>query len=158
MIQSTQRFSGDIERVAMVVNSAKGSHPLLEHGNGHYIRNHVGLYYLHGYDVIYSLLSFSYPAVGGCKITHATTAERCVCLYHPTRMEMRFRHFETLGLLALPAQTDPEFLFVDVIGANLPDGYKMRLRELTVGLPQVVIVEHPPEPYRKVMQTVINQF
>ena len=59
-------------------------------------------------------------------------------------MEMRFRHFETLGLLALPAQTDPEFLFVDVIGANLPDGYKMRLRELTVGLPQVMIVAPPP--------------
>jgi hypothetical protein len=61
-------------------------------------------------------------------------------------------------LAALPAQTDPKFLFVIVIGVNLPDRCKMRLRELTAGLPQVVIVEHPPGPQRKVMQTVLNRF
>lgn len=107
---------------------------------------------------VIGLCRFSYPTVGGYKTAHTTTAKQCDFLYHPTRMEMRFRHFETLCLLALVAQTDPEFLFVIVIGDSLPDRYKMRLRELTAGLPQVVIVEHPPGPHRKVMQAVLNRF
>ena len=88
---------------------------------------------------VIDLCRFSYPAVAGYKIAHATTAEPCDFLYHPTRVKMRFRHLESTCVPALAAQTDPDFLFVIVIEDNLLDRYNMCLLELTAGLPQVLI-------------------
>ena len=92
---------------------------------------------------VIGLCRFSYPAVAGYKIAHATTAEPCDFLYHPTRLKMRFRHLESTCVPALAAQTDPDFLFVIVIEDNLLDRYNMCLLELTAGLSQVVIVAPP---------------
>ena len=107
---------------------------------------------------VIGLCRFSYPAVAGYKIAHATTAEPCDFLYYPTRVKIQFRHLETTCVPALAAQTDPDFLFVIVIEDNLLDRYNMCLLELTAGLSQVVIVAPPPEPYRKVMQSQSTMF
>ena len=44
---------------------------------------------------------FSYPAQGGFQIEHSSIKERCEFLYHPARMDERFRFFETICLPGL---------------------------------------------------------
>ena len=85
------------------------------------------LLFLTGTMQVICLCRFSYAAVVDYKIAHATTAERCDFSYRTTRMEMRFRYFETTCLLALAAHSNPDFLFVIIIEDDSPDRYKMCL-------------------------------
>lgn len=99
---------------------------------------------------------FSYPAEGGFQVEHATTAERLAYLYAPQRMAERFRHFETICLPGLRAQTDPDFTFVILVGDSLPPEYLARLTELIADFSQAQIVARPPGPHRQVCQEVLN--
>lgn len=99
---------------------------------------------------------FSYPAEGGFQVEHDTTQARTAYLYAPARMEERFRHFETMCLPGLKAQTDRDFTFLILLGDSLPAPYMERLLSLTEDFPQAVLVPRPPGPHRKVCQDAIN--
>lgn len=99
---------------------------------------------------------FSYPAEGGFQVEHATLAERMTYLYAPERMLERFRHFETICLPGLKAQTDPDFTLAILVGQDMPEPYLDHLKMLVHSFPQAVIVARPPGPHRDVCQEVIN--
>lgn len=99
---------------------------------------------------------FSYPAEGGFQVEHISVAARMAYLYAPERMEERFRHFETLCLPGLRAQTDGDFTFLILVGAAMPDRWMQRLLALVEGFPQAVVVPRTPGPHRQVCQEVIN--
>lgn len=99
---------------------------------------------------------FSYPAEGGFQVEHATMEERLTYLYAPARMEERLRHFETICLPSIRAQTDPNFTFVILIGENLPEPWVGRPRDLIADVPQAMVAARPSGPHRKVCQRVIN--
>ena len=104
---------------------------------------------------VIGLCRFSYPALGGFQVEHDSTGEREAFLYGATRMEERFRLFETVALPCLRAQTDQDFTFIVVIGESLPDAYRARLDDLLHGLPQARIVEQAPGRHREVMKQVL---
>ena len=71
----------------------------------------------------------------------------------------RFRFFETICLPGLKAQTDPDFIFLIVIGDSLPEPHKQRLTRLLKTVSQAVLP--PPRPsgaHRQMLQAVQNQF
>lgn len=105
---------------------------------------------------VIGLCRFSYPAEGGFQVEHDRIEDRIAYLYSPARMEERFRHFETICLPGLKAQTDPDFLFVILTGDSLPDVYMTRLQSLVADMPQARVVALPPEPHRQICKTVIN--
>lgn len=105
---------------------------------------------------VIGLCRFSYPALGGFQVEHATIEDRMAYLYAPARMEERFATFETITLPPLRAQTDPDFTFLVVIGDTLPAPYRARLEALLADLPQAVIAAYPPRRHRQVMQQAIN--
>lgn len=99
---------------------------------------------------------FSYPAEGGFQVEHRSVAERIAYLYAPTRIEERFRHFETICLPGLKAQTDPDFTFLILVGEAMPLELRARLEALVADFRQARIVARPPGPHRQVCQDVIN--
>ncbi len=105
---------------------------------------------------VIGLCRFSYPAEGGFQVEHDSVDARTAYLYAPARMEERLRHFETICLPGLRAQTDPDFTFLILIGDTLPPVYMDRLAALTADFPQARIVAHPPAPHRQVCQDVFN--
>lgn len=106
---------------------------------------------------VLGICRFSYPALGGFKRMHETVAEREAYLYAPERMELRFRHFETLTLPSIAAQTDPDFTFLIVVGDSLPAPYRERLAELTRPVPQARVVAKAPLRHRPAMQEAIKE-
>lgn len=105
---------------------------------------------------VIGLCRFSYPCHGGFKINHETIRERSAYLYATERLELRFRSFETLTLPSLRAQTDQDFQFLIVIGADLPPEHMQRLYALVSDMPQVTILAMPPLPHRDAMQQAIS--
>lgn len=105
---------------------------------------------------VIGLCRFSYPAIGGFQTEHADLAEREAFLYHTTRMDERFATFECLTLPSIRAQTDPDFLFLIVIGANMPAPMRTRLETMVRGVEQVRIIALPPERHRPAMRRAIN--
>ena len=105
---------------------------------------------------VIGLCRFSYPAEGGFQVEHDDTATREAYLFAPARLEERFRHFETICLPGLKAQSDPDFTFLVLVGTSLPPAARERLEALLEGLPQACIVARPPGPHRAVCQEVIN--
>ncbi|MFZ7091703.1 putative rhamnosyl transferase [Primorskyibacter sp. 2E233] len=99
---------------------------------------------------------FSYPAQGGFQVEHEEVADRMAYLWSDARMEERFRHFETICLPGLKAQTDPDFTFVILIGEEMPERWIARLLQLTEDFPQARIEARPPGPHRQVCQEVMN--
>jgi len=99
---------------------------------------------------------FSYPAEGGFQVEHTSVEDRIAYLYAPERIEERFRHFETICLPSLRAQTDPDFSFVILIGDAMPVRHIERLLALVEDFPQAAVLSRPPGPHRKVCQDVIN--
>ena len=106
---------------------------------------------------VVGICRFSYPALGGYKRMHDSVAEREAYLYDPARMELRFRHFETLTLPSIAAQSDPRFTFLVLVGHSLPKPYLDRLHDLTAATPQVRIVAREPMKHRLAMQLVIQE-
>lgn len=99
---------------------------------------------------------FSYPAEGGFQVEHDSLAARQAYLYAPARIEERFRHFETVCLPGLKAQSDGDFTFLILVGDTLPEIHMERLMALVEDFPQAVIVPRASGPHRKVCQEVIN--
>ena len=99
---------------------------------------------------------FSYPAEGGFQVEHASVEARMAYLYAPERMEERFRHFETICLPGLKAQTDGDFTFLILVGEAMPERWMHRLLALVEGFPQAVVVPRDPGPHRQVCQEVLN--
>ena len=99
---------------------------------------------------------FSYPAEGGFQVEHDDAAARAAYLYAPERIEARFRQFETICLPGIAAQTDPDFLFLVLVGEAMPAPLRARLERLLAPVPQARIVARPPGPHRQVCQEVIN--
>lgn len=99
---------------------------------------------------------FSYPAEGGFQVEHSTLDQRVSYLYHPDRIEERFRHFETICLPGLKAQTDPDFIFAILVGDLMPPALLERLADLIDDFPQAAVISRAPGPHRKVCQDVIN--
>ena len=106
---------------------------------------------------VLGICRFSYPALGGFKRMHDTVQDREAYLYSPERMELRFRHFETLTLASIAAQRDPDFTFLVLVGDSLPKPYLDRLRDITASVPQVRIVSRPPMKHRLAMQLVLQE-
>ncbi len=105
---------------------------------------------------VIGICRFSYPAIGGFQVHHATIDDRTAYLYAPERMEERFRMFESLTLPPLRAQTDPDFTFLVVIGENIPPPYYERLMDLLADLPQAIVQPHLPGRHRDVMKQAIH--
>lgn len=105
---------------------------------------------------VIGLCRFSYPANGGFQVEHDTIEDRIAYLYGAARMEERFRHFEAITLPGLKAQTDGDFIFVILIGDQLPKHWLDRLQDLIADFPQAQIVAHPPRNHREVTAEVIN--
>jgi hypothetical protein len=105
---------------------------------------------------VIGLCRFSYPAYGGFQVEHDTIEERIAFLYEETRLEERFRLFETIALPCLREQTDPNFDLIIVIGDQLPKRHEERLRDLTAGMPQVQIQAHAPDQQRPIMKRILN--
>ncbi len=103
---------------------------------------------------VIGLCRFSFPALGDFQIEHGTVAERRHHLYNPTRLEERFRLFESVTLPSFRAQTDGDFQFLIVIGDCLPKEAHDRLRDVTADIPQVQIVERSVDPNRKHRQVM----
>ncbi|MCR9113755.1 MAG: putative rhamnosyl transferase [Rhodobacteraceae bacterium] len=99
---------------------------------------------------------FSYPAVGGFKRMHDTIEEREAYLYAPERMELRFRHFETLTLPSIAAQKDKRFTFLIVTGERMPKPWWERLNDITAPVEQIRIVTAEPMKHRTAMQLAIQ--
>ncbi|WP_323770811.1 glycosyltransferase [Antarctobacter sp.] len=99
---------------------------------------------------------FSYPAEGGFQVEHNSLEDRIAYLYDPARIAERFRHFECLCLPGLKAQTDPDFIFVILVGEAMPELWLERLLDLTRDFPQAMVVARAPGPHRQVCQDVIN--
>ena len=103
---------------------------------------------------VIGLCRFSYPALGGFQRQHDSPETRARYLYSPERLEERFRLFETITLPGIRGQTDPDFIFLVVIGQDFPQ--RDRLEALLADVPQTVIRAYPPRPHREVMREAIN--
>ena len=106
---------------------------------------------------VIGICRFSYPALGGFKRMHETIEEREAYLYDPERLELRFRHFESLTLPSIVAQQDEDFTFLVVTGENLPAPWRDRLHDMTATVPQVRILPCPPMRHRTAMQAAIKE-
>ncbi|AXI53485.1 hypothetical protein C1J05_02290 [Sulfitobacter sp. JL08] len=105
---------------------------------------------------VIGLCRFSYPGLGGFQVEHDDLQSRIAYLYDETRLEERFRFFETFTLPCLRAQTDPDFTYLIVMGESLPQADRQRLEALVADMPQVVVQAHPPGRHRQVMRDAIN--
>lgn len=105
---------------------------------------------------VIGICRFSYPAVGGFQVEHETIEDRMAYLYAPERMNARFTLFEAFTLPCLRAQTDPDFIFVIVVGDSLPDTYLERLKHLIADIPQIKLQKHASGPHRSVMKNAID--
>lgn len=99
---------------------------------------------------------FSYPALGGFKRMHDTVEEREAYLYAPERMELRFRHFETLTLPSITAQKDKRFTFIVLTGERMPKPWWDRLNDICAPVEQIKIVTAEPMKHRTAMQLAIQ--
>lgn len=100
---------------------------------------------------------FSYPALGGFKRMHDTVEEREAYLYSDARMELRFRHFETLTLPSIAAQKDKRFDFIVLTGERMPKPWWDRLNDICAPVEQIKIVTAEPMKHRSAMQLAIQR-
>ena len=70
---------------------------------------------------ILAITRFAYPGLGGFQTEHDTVEARQAYLWHPDRMETRFRTLEHVCLRTLAAQTDGDFRTIVMTGDALPE-------------------------------------
>lgn len=104
------------------------------------------------------VVRFSYLCEGGFQITHDTLGARRDFLFQPQRINERFALFEQITLPAIRAQTDPDFLLIVVVSADMPPAYFDRLAALLDNIPQVALVPMDPMPMTAAMKIAVNQF
>lgn len=102
------------------------------------------------------LCRFSYPALGGFQVEHDTIEDRIAYLYEDSRLEERFRLFDTVALPCLRAQTDPDFTLIIVVGNQFPAHHLRRLEAMIADVPQAIIHAEPPRKQRDVMKEALN--
>ncbi|UWQ17341.1 putative rhamnosyl transferase [Jannaschia sp. M317] len=105
---------------------------------------------------ILALVRFAYPGLGGFQTEHDTVAARQAHLWHPDRLEARFRTLEHLSLRTLAAQTDRDFRTLIVTGDTLPEPWRTRLLTLARRVPGAEVVFHPPMNQRHAMEEIVN--
>ncbi len=93
------------------------------------------------------LIRFSYPAANGTRATQQGPEEARRLLYDPARMERRFTLFQALTLPSLLAQTDADFTTILLVGQDLPQPARARLKRLIAPLADARIVALPPLPH-----------
>jgi hypothetical protein len=93
---------------------------------------------------IAGLVRFSYPALDGFARADADPARRLEQLYAPSRLELRFRLFQSLTLPSLLAQSDGDFSLAVLIGDDFPQAAGQRLRAALAPLAQAKVVTLPP--------------
>ena len=94
---------------------------------------------------VVGLIRFSFATIGDFYPGFDTIQEMEAFLFDPARLERRFRLFEVFCLPSLRQQSGPDFTCILLVGANMPDDWKARLRDLTAGVAAVRIVEAEPQ-------------
>lgn len=90
------------------------------------------------------LCRFSYLGGRGFQVAHDSIDQRRAFLYAPERLARRWFWFENVALPAWRAQKDDDFTLVLMTGADLPEPYLARLRDLAGDLPQLRLALVPP--------------
>ncbi len=94
---------------------------------------------------VVGLIRFSFATIGNFYPGFDTIEDMEGFLFAEDRLERRFALFEAYCLPSLRQQTDQDFTCILLVGANMPDPWKQRLRETTAGIPCVSIVEAEPQ-------------
>lgn len=89
-------------------------------------------------------MRFSYPALGGFKLSKAGLDQARATLYEPARLERRFTLFEKLTLPSLLKQKPSNCEIAFIIGEDLPQPYRARLEALIASLPRARLFPLPP--------------
>ncbi|WP_171236013.1 putative rhamnosyl transferase [Ruegeria sp. HKCCA6837] len=105
---------------------------------------------------VIGLCRFSYPSIGGFRLSQDSIEDQRRFLYDTDRMEERFRLFETITLPGFRSQTDEAFELLVLTGTCLPPPYAQRLRDLTARIKQICIIEKEAADHKRVMREVLN--
>jgi hypothetical protein len=92
------------------------------------------------------MMRFSYPAVGGFKLSQAAPDDIRATLYDPERLERRFALFETLTLPTLLQQKPHSATIALITGEDLPQPFRARLDSLLAPLAHARVFALPSIP------------
>lgn len=84
---------------------------------------------------IVGVCRFSYPAMGGFRLSSLEAGALEEALWDPVRMQRRMTLFENVCLPSLAAQTDPDFTLVVLCGDAMPLRWRRRLKALRAAHP-----------------------
>jgi hypothetical protein len=87
---------------------------------------------------------FSYPSLGGFKLSSRGPEAVIDALYDPERLRRRFALFEAICLPSLAAQSDLDFTLVVLAGDAMPLRWRRRLRALRSRYPFLAICAAEP--------------
>ena len=90
------------------------------------------------------LMRFSYPALGGFRLSKGGVDRVRAALYNPERLERRFALFEKLTLPSLLNQNPHNCEIAIIIGNDLPRPYRARLETLVAPLARARLFPLPP--------------
>jgi len=105
---------------------------------------------------IVGLIRFSFATIGKFYPDFETIEDMEAFLFDTDRLDRRFRLFQAYCLPSLANQTDPDYICVLLVGANMPDEYKALLREWTQDIPAVQIVEAEPQHHYAGIKQTLN--
>jgi len=105
---------------------------------------------------IVGLIRFSFATIGNFYPGFDTIEDMEAFLFDPARLDRRFRLFEAYCLPSLANQTDPDFICVLLVGANMPAPYKDRLRAMTCDIAALRIVEAEPQHHYSGIKKTLN--
>ena len=94
---------------------------------------------------VVGLIRFSFATIGNFYPGFDTIEAMEAFLFDRARLDRRFRLFEFFCLPSLARQSDPDFTCILLVGANMPQDYKDRLREMTADVAAIRIVEAEPQ-------------
>lgn len=90
------------------------------------------------------VMRFSYPALGGFKMSMSGLANSTKQLHNPDRLERRIRLFEKLTLPTLLSQSEKDFQLAIIISKDLPKKYRSHLDFLITKMPNTNLFPLPP--------------
>ena len=105
---------------------------------------------------VLGLCRFSVPSLGGFQVEHVSLEARRAMLYDPARLDERTVWFEHVTLPSIRAQRDADFVFVLMVGEDLPDPWRSRLERMVADVPQVRIVAVPPGQHRRICADAVR--
>lgn len=106
---------------------------------------------------VLGLCRFSVPSIGGFQVEHESLDARRSMLYDPIRLDARTLWFEHVTLPSIRSQADTDFIFVVLVGQDLPEPWRTRLERMVAEVPQIRIVAAPPGPHRKMCADALRQ-